>query len=324
MMAPYLLRLVCLSLAVFFAIHLAAGLLVTLAARVLVGAGRRMNPRRAAGMLLAVRLLPVALGVFVVAGICIPSYLWLEPEFSREEIGMTCLAAAMMGAIQWVLSAARGVRGMTRAARHTRDCMRLGRQAAMKGSRVPVWVLDTEAPVFALVGVFRSGVVLSGAVMRRLTPSQLGAALRHEEAHLRARDNLKRLVLLLTPDLLPGVHGFQEIERGWARFIEWAADDEAVDGDNQRSLSLAAALVRMARLGGSAAVPLSAAFMSNCGEVEARVDRLLGPVPAAAAPGGRRSAMAAGGVALTIALVACLAHPSTLAYAYRIIEEVIH
>ena len=79
----------------------------------------------------------------------------------------------------------------------------------------------------------------------------------------------------------------------------------------------------MARLGGSAAMPLSAAFMSDCGEVEARVDRLLSPVPVLPAGDGRRATLA-GGVALAAALVACMLHPSTMAYAYRIIEEVIH
>jgi len=323
MMAPYLLRLLCLSLAVFFAIHLAVGVLVMLAARPMVRAARRLRPGAAARMLLAMRLLPAALGILVVVGICVPSYLWLEPEFSREEIGAGCLAAAVLGGLLWIHSAVRGVRGLMRAARHSGECMRLGRPAGLAGCAVPVWVLDTQAPVFALVGVFRSGVVVSDAVVSRLTTAQLGAALRHEEAHLRARDNLKRLVLLLTPGLLPGLHGFQELERGWARFIEWSADDEAVAGDNQRSLSLAAALVRMARLGGSTPAPLTATFVSDCGEVSVRVDRLLSPASTAPLP-DVRPAMVAAGVAVGVGVMACMLHPATLAYAHRIIEEVIH
>ncbi len=323
MMAPYLLRLLCLSFAVFFAIHFTVGLLVTLAGRPMVHVARRLRPSVAARLLLAVRLFPAALGVLVVGGICVPSYLWLEPELSREEVGASCLAAAILGASLWILSGVRGLRGVMRASRHSSDCMRLGRPAGLAGFRLPIWVLDTQAPLCALVGVFRSGVVLSDVVVNRLTPAQLGAALRHEEAHLRARDNLKRLVLLLTPGLLPGFHGFQEIERGWARFIEWSADDEAVAGDNQRSLSLAAALVRMARLGGSATAPLTASFLSDCGEVSARVDRLLSPAPAAPLPDVRPAVVAAS-VALVAGLVVGMLHPSTLSYAHRIIEEVIH
>src|SRR5436305_184687 len=86
---------------------------------------------------------PAVTGVLVVAGICVPSYLWLEPEFSREEISFTCLAAALLGGLLWVLSVARGMRGMLRAMRHTRACRRLGRPSGLMGSRVPVWVLET-------------------------------------------------------------------------------------------------------------------------------------------------------------------------------------
>jgi Zn-dependent protease with chaperone function len=322
MMAPYLLRLLCLSLAVFFVIHLIAGLLVVLTAGRMVRIARRLRPGLAARLLLMLRLLPAALGVLVVAGICIPSYLWLEPQLNGEEIGPSCLAAAILGASLWIVSASRGLRGAMRASRHTRDCMRLGRPAGLTGSRLPIRVLDTQTPLFALVGVFRSGVVVSDVVVKGLTTAQLAVALRHEEAHQNARDNLKRLVLLLTPGLLPGFQGFQELERVWARFIEWSADDEAVAGDNQRSLSLAAALVRTARLGGSAVSPLTASFMSDCGDVSARVDRLLSPARAVPLPDGR-PVMVAAVAALVGGLITCM-HPATLAYAYRIIEEVIH
>ncbi|MEO8368354.1 MAG: M56 family metallopeptidase [Candidatus Solibacter sp.] len=323
MMAPYLLRLVCLSFAVFFAVHFAAGLLVIVTGRPLVRAARGLRPSVAARLLLAVRLLPAGLGVLVVAGICVPSYLWLEPELSREEIGVSCLAAAILGAVLWALAGVRGLSGVIRASRHSRACMHLGRPAGLAGFRLPIRVLDTQAPLFALVGVFRSGVVVSDAVVQQLTPPQLAAALRHEEAHLDARDNLKRLVLLLTPGLLPGFHGFQGLECDWARLIEWSADDQAVAGDNRRSLSLAAALVRMARLGGSPATPLTAAFMSNCGEVSARVDRLLNPAPVAPLP-NVSPAMTLAAVTVVAGLVVGMLHPATLSYAHRIFENVIH
>ena len=32
-----------------------------------------------------------------VAAVCIPSYLWLEPDASTEEVGLVCFAAALFG-----------------------------------------------------------------------------------------------------------------------------------------------------------------------------------------------------------------------------------
>jgi hypothetical protein len=159
--------------------------------------------------------------------------------------------------------------------------------------------------------------------MRVLSAGQLAAALRHEEAHRVSRDNLKRLILLLAPGLLPGLHGFGAIERGWARFTEWAADDDAVAGDAHRSLSLAAALVRVARMGGSSPVsPLTAAFLGEGREISARVDRLLSP--ARTEPAHPRKYLTAAAITLTAVSAATMLNPATLQSAHRLIEQLIH
>ena len=324
MIAPYLLRLLCLCLAAFFVIHSVVGVAVAAGGGAAVRAARRMRPRLAGRFLLALRLLPAALGLLVVAGLCVPSYLWLEPETNTEELGAGCLAAAVLSAALWTVSTARGVRAAARSAHHARGYQRLGRRFALGVSRLPVWIFDTPAPLLALVGVTRSRVVISRPVMKALSAAQLAAALRHEEAHQASRDNLKRLLLLLAPGLLPGFHGFDAIERGWARFTEWAADDDAVVGDARLSLSLAGALVRVARMGGIAsASPLATSFLGDSREISARVDRLLSPVPAVPL-GPRNSAAVAAGAALTAGCAACMLHPATLESAHRIIEQLIH
>jgi len=324
MMAPYLLRLLCLCLAAFFVIHSVVGLVVAAGGPAAVRAARRMRPRSAGRFLLALRLLPAALALFVVAGLCVPSYLWLEPETNAEEVGAGCLAAAILAAALWTLSTARGVRAAARSARHARESERLGRLSTLPGSRLPVWILDVPAPLLALVGVFVSRLAISRPVIGALSAAQMAAALRHEEAHRVSRDNLKRLLMLLAPGLLPGFHGFDAIERGWARFTEWAADDDAVAGDAHLSLSLAAALVRIARMGGTPpASPLSASFLGDSREISARVDRLLSPAPAAPIRPGNGAAVTAV-VALAAGCTAFMLHPATLQSAHRIIEQLIH
>src|ERR1035437_8102494 len=294
MMAPYLLRLLCLCLAAFFVIHSVTGLVVAASGPAAGRAARGMRPRSAGRFLLALRLLPAALALFVVAGLCVPSYLWLEPETNAEEVGAGCLAAAILAAALWPLSTARGVRAAARSMRHARESERLGRLSTLPGSRMPVRIVDAPAPLLALVGVFVSRLAISRPVIGALSAAQMAAALRHEEAHLVSRDNLKRLLMQLAPGLLPCFHGFDAAERGWARFTEWDADDDAVAGDAHLSLSLAAALVRIARMGGTPpASPLSASFLGDSREISARVDRLLSPAPAAPIRPGNGAAVTA-------------------------------
>jgi hypothetical protein len=167
-------------------------------------------------------------------------------------------------------------------------------------------------------------LLISSPVMSALTTEQLAAALQHEEIHRISRDNLKRLLLLLVPDLLPGFSGFNTVERSWARFTEWAADDAAVEGDPDRSLSLAAAVVRVARMGGTAQPsPLTASFLGDSSEISARVDRLLSPAPAVQIP-QRNSAVIAVGLVLTTGCAAAMLHPATQESAHWIIEQLIH
>src|SRR5258708_18933232 len=191
MMAPYLLRLLCLCLATFFVIHCVVGLLIALGGPAAVRAARRMRPRLAGRLLLALRLLPAALALFVVAGLCVPSYLWLEPETNAEEVGAGCLAAAVLAAALWTISTARGLPAAARSARHARDCARLGRLSTLPGSPLPVCILDAPAPLLALVGVFPSRVILSSPLMRVLSAGEHAPPPPPPDAHPPPRAKLK-------------------------------------------------------------------------------------------------------------------------------------
>src|ERR1017187_10273537 len=81
-----------------FVVHSVVGVVVAAGGGAAVRAARRMRPRLAGRFLLALRLLPAALGLFVVAALCVPSYLWLEPETNAEELGAECLASAIPAA----------------------------------------------------------------------------------------------------------------------------------------------------------------------------------------------------------------------------------
>ena len=325
MILPYLARLVCLCLAAFFLVHVALGLVVSLLTPWAVRAAGRMAPVDGARLLLGLRLFPAAFAIFVVAGLCTPSYLYLEPQGAPEEMGVACMAAALAGLAAWGFSVARASRAMVRSARHIRECRERSREIRLPGERNAAWVIESAAPCVMLMGVFRPRIVVSRAVLAALSAEQLSAVIRHERAHEVHRDNLNRLLLLLAPGILPFASGFRKLEHAWARLAEWAADDRAVAGNARRSLSLAAALVRVARLGSAATVPaLATSLMADGADLSGRVDRLLGPAHRATRRRDREPILiATASLLLTGALIAMVAHPVTLHSAHECLEFLI-
>jgi len=120
-------------------------------------------------------------------------------------------------------------------------------------------------------GIVRPRVLLSGAAESVLTTSELQTALHHEIAHVRRRDNLKKLLLRFVA--FPGMAG---IEAAWLEATEMAADDAAVSNATE-ALDLASALIKLSRLGPlEPAVDLTAALVhSPTSAMNARVERLI-------------------------------------------------
>jgi len=185
-------------------------------------------------------------------------------------------------------------------------------------------VAEEQTPVLLLCGVFRSRIVISRSVLSALPPEQLDAALRHEQAHRASRDNFKRLLMLLAPGLVPFSRGFAELEASWEKAAEWAADDAAAAGDEVRAISLAAALVRVARMGVNPDPPLVASLTAGGRGLEARVDRLLRPQPLRNRSVGRVRAVAgAAFLILGSAMAAVLVMPAALSTVHQLLEHLL-
>jgi len=297
MIVSYTVRLACLSLAVFLLIYGLVGAVVSAVSPVAIRLAQRLRPRTATSLLLALRMLPASAAAIVVGVFCVPSYLWLETESGGEQVGWPCLAAAVLCLGMCAASAINAVRAMLRSRRFIERCER------------------SHSPVLMLAGVFRPRLVISPAVREALSPTQLAAAIGHEESHLRACDNLKRLLFAATPRL----PGFRALERAWSRLSEWAADDESVAGDSERSLCLAAALVRVARLG---TVAVEGGFLGNGGDLATRVDRLLQPrLPG---PPNKRRPTVIATAALAGSFLVLTAQAGTLEVAHRLLEHLAH
>jgi beta-lactamase regulating signal transducer with metallopeptidase domain len=324
MILPYLLRLLCLCLASFFLAHILLALAVWITTPAAIRRAERMRPRLAAKFLLALRMLPLALALLVVLGFCVPSYLRFEPKAVAERVGWVCFGLALLGVAIWTVSVARVLRAIVDSARYSWFCQKAGRETRVPGQSSSVLVVAEEAPILAVAGVVRPQFVISDRVMCALSAEQLDAALRHERAHRMSRDNLKRLLLLLAPDIFPFSRAFAALESGWARFAEWAADDQATEGDSWRALSLAAALVCVARMGAAPRMSLLTSLIAGNHDLSSRVDRLLRAEPSHQKGLSRMRTLVGGTALVMVGFVAvALLSPATLYSVHRLLEQLV-
>jgi hypothetical protein len=270
MSVPYWLRLLCLCLASFFVLNATLGLTLSVASRRILRMAEKLRPQSAAQLLFALRLLPAVLGAATVLALCVPSYLLLEPDAAPERVSISCLIIASLSIFVWLGSIVRASRAVAASLRCNNSWRQLGMQKSGE------LIVESEAPLLALAGVFRPRLIISEGVLQALPRDQLEVALLHENAHRSSRDNLKRLLLLVAPDPFPFVSPFPTLEQAWAKFREWAADDQAVQGDSQRALSLASALLQVARMGTGPRLPfLHTSLVAGDHGLSERIDRLI-------------------------------------------------
>jgi len=325
MILPYALRLLCLCLATFFVVHLVLGLAAWFLTPAAIRMARRLRAPAAARLLLVLRLFPATASGLLVAGVCVPSYLWLEPRTAAEEVSLASIAAALTAGAFGAISMARAFRVAARSMRYVRRCQRLGGRTQLPGEISPVWVLEDAPAILVLAGIVHPRILVSRAVIAALSTEQLAAALRHERAHRVSRDNLKRLFLLLAPEFFPLSRRGAALERAWSKYAEWAADDSAVAGDSFRSLSLAAALVKVARLGPVPRWSPLTTCLLNDGDLAARVERLLRGVPPGGSSAPRTPVVAvSAAIAVLAPAVAMMLRPETLHTAHQLFERLMH
>ena len=321
----YTIRLLCLCFAAFFVVHVVLALAARLSAGPSLRIAEHLKPRSAARLLFTIRLLPLLLTVFAVLMFCVPSYLLHEPEGTGERVGFVCMLTALLGIAVWLPALLRVVSAVRGTTRYLNHCRRQGRSISLPGDASPALLLTDPAPVLAVAGVFRPQLVISRQVMQGLSPEQRESALRHEQAHRAVGDNFKRLLILLAPDILPSVRSFRRLDHAWSKFTEWAADDQAIDGDPHRALSLAGALVQVAKMGSKPRVGyLSCSLRGDDQELSERVERLLHPQPRTQEPAKELLPLLTSMAALAASAVALMVlWPESLTTVHRALEHLV-
>ncbi len=292
-------RLVLSSVLLGLVWFVAVNAVVTLAAWTCGRCLIRRSGHVGASRLLVLRLLPAAVSSLFVLAVFLPAHWRFEPADSDESFGVVLGMTAALGLWLVLRATSRALR-VGLAGHHFAAVVR---QAARRedGVAIESFVLK-GLPGVSLAGIWRPRILIGSEVRAALTPSELDLAISHEIAHRRSRDNLKRFLVFCAPDMFGWTAVARQIEERWQAEAECEADAHAVRGDGQRAVVLAAALVKVARLGSVGSVPaISPAWTSSAFHVptllEMRVRRLVSgcalPPPSVATAGWSGTAISA-------------------------------
>jgi Zn-dependent protease with chaperone function len=220
-----------------------------------------------ADLLFVLRVLPLFASIIITAAFVVPSFQILEPRSIDEGTGTLPLALGAAALMLIAYGSCRVIAAHTRTSRIVARWLE-GARPLHTGSQTVTFRSRSEAPPLTLVGMRRPRVLVSDSTVALLTQEELNVALKHELAHIRSRDNLKKLVFRFSP--FPGL---AKLEAAWSQAAELAADDAAVSNLND-AVDLAAALVKLSRL-----VPIESAPACTVGfvtgSISDRVARLL-------------------------------------------------
>src|ERR1700692_937285 len=222
-----------------------------------------------ADLFFALRILPLVASIVLTLAFVVPSFQLLEPRSIDEQMGAMPLG---LGVCALLLIAVGGWRVITAHTKTSRMVAQWLDGASPLNADTDAWAATfrtkREAPPIMLVGVRKPRVLVSESTVALLSPDELRIALRHELAHIRSQDNLKKLLFRFCP--FPGM---AKLESAWSRSTELAADGASVSKLHD-AVDLAAALVKLSRLVSVDVAPFCAVGFVT-GSIGERVARLL-------------------------------------------------
>jgi Zn-dependent protease with chaperone function len=266
----FALRGTAVSLSVFVIVYCGMSLVVITSWRQLDRRFQGCTMLRLSNVLFAIRVLPLLLAILITCAFAIPSFLLLEPRDIFEPIGSALIALGLWGAMVTFFGSANTAFALFTTRRFL---SKWANSAERLPSSIPYPVLRVTGalPPLMAAGIFRPRILLSRSAEFVLNDNELRSGLNHEIAHIRRRDNLKKLLLRFVS--FPGMQG---LEAAWMRASEVAADDAAVFSAAD-ALDLAAALIKLSRVKVAGSAPeLSVGLVHGpASMINARVERLV-------------------------------------------------
>ena len=272
------LRILVVGLAAFAAAGMAAALIVPMVAGILPRGSGASRARRLA----LLRMFPSTLAMGVGAAVLL-SFVAFEPRQEGEYMGAVIPALAAFGLLLIAGSLWR-THQLARATRALEQrLMATAQPVPLHGISVPAFCVEAEFPIVAVVGWRRPRLIIARSVLESCSKDELTAVLAHEQGHIDRRDNLRRLMLSVAPDVLAWLPASERLLTAWREAAEDAADDDAAQSGTEGRARLASALLKVARLAPgrrtSGLMPASALY--NGDGLDRRVRRLLAPGPVA-------------------------------------------
>lgn len=217
--------------------------------------------------LFALRVTPFVGSAVISLFLALPSFLLFERHSLDEDLSTFvlcgCAVVVLVSGVYRVLAAEARTRRLVSAFRN-------GVVSRQEDTVTPTIVLSQTVTPLMLVGMRSPQILISSSACKVLSDGELHAAVRHETAHSRSRDNLKKAILNCLPFPCTA-----SLEEAWQEASELAADDSAVSSRDE-ALDLAAALIKLARHFPCQAVPdLATGFVNAAGSVATRVERLV-------------------------------------------------
>jgi len=232
--------------------------------------------------------LPVAVSLLAILVLALPALLkftgliddhCLAHGLHHPHFCLRHLPAFEAGPLVLLLIAA-GAWPIARLVRTTLDQIRHARLAngiaRLAPARRRLIVTDSEKPGAFLLGILQPRIVLTTGLIRKLSPAERRAVVRHEIAHARAGDLARRLVLaLMMSTQFPPTR--RRLIHHWSQAAEERADDAVAASG--KGLDLASALIRILRDGAPERATDAHAIGANSADVARRVKRLADRPP---------------------------------------------
>lgn len=229
--------------------------------------------------LLALRMLPSLGASFLTLAVVLPAFLIQEPKQADEPVGPLLVLVSAVGLAAIGVGCLRGWRAWRATTLLLRDCGPRHRACRVVGRDVEI--IDNPGFLVAVVGAWRPRIVADARVLQACSLEELREVIGHEAAHITSHDNLKLLVLLSCADMLALMPAGAALVSRWRAAVEFEADARATAQDPAKRVTLASALIKVARLSREPRRRTEVCMPVVMADVDGRVRRLLAPLPPA-------------------------------------------